>query len=186
MRTLLLALAATLLAVPAAARSAEETALFITTGVEAGATTRNRAGEVIMRYAKTSDAPLTLTGERIQSSPGFSDTTVTVERDGCRFTVKTSWDQSFQGETRTLRGETSIDLTDANAAAVLRRHPDEYDRAPPAIIDYPSAKMEARLFVNGEFAQSYDTFTFFSDQEKLDQAIARMRADWCPGRTAPK
>lgn len=186
MRTLLLVLAVTSAAAPAAAGSAEETALFIATGVEAGMTTRNRAGEPLMRYAKTGDAPLTLTGERIQASPGFSDTRVTVTRDGCKFTVKTSWDQSFQGRSRSLVGETSIDLTEADAAAVVRRHPDEYDRAPPAVIDYPSARMAAHLLVDGEEAQSYTTFTFFSDQQKLDAAVARMRANWCPGAAVAK
>lgn len=170
-------------AASSAAQTAEETVLLIAAGVEAGATAMNKAGEPLQRYEKISEDPLVLRGVRLQNSPGFSDTLVRVERStACKYAIITTWEQNWQGERHVFRGETSIDLTDAAPIAFVRPHPDPRPRGPRSSIEFPGARIAAKIMRDEVVVPSPPHLVFYSTQERLDEAVAHMRKTFCPGR----
>jgi hypothetical protein len=168
---------------PAMGQSAEETALLIATGVEIGATTRNKASEPLQRYEKIGDNPLTLRGIRIQNSPGLSDSRVKVERSGpCKYIIVTTWEQNHQGKQYMFRGATSVDLTDAGPAAFVRPYPDAKPRGPIGTLEFPGARITAEISRDGAPVPTPRSLVYYGTQERLDQAVAHMRTTYCPGR----
>ena len=168
---------------PALSQTAEETALLIATGVEAGETVRNRAGDALTRYEKISDHPLVLKGVRLQASPGMSDSETRVQQSHpCRYLIITTWQQNYQNQHHDYRGETAIDLTEAGPAAFIRPHPDPHPKGPPGVIDYPGAKLTAKVMMDGQLKYTASSYVYYGTEERLNRAIAHMRKTYCQGR----